>query len=487
MAVGDVGAVSFEARRRRDTSGGVDGRGAGRECKPGLVFGLRRTEQDAAIEPRWHGIGVDDGTRFWHGGCSGLHRPGEGGAHGMRGDGVAVGDIGSVSCGARYRRDAASGDDGRGARRKRKPGLVGGLRITARHAEREWNTQPRWHGIGVDDGARIGNGIGIIYSAGEGRAHGMRGHGVDISNVGAVSCGARGRRITTGGDNDRGTGGKRDAGVVGRHTRTEQDAAIEPRLHGIGVDDGSRIGHGGGGVLSAGKGGTHGMRGDGVGVGVVGAVSCGARGRRDTVDDDDGRDAGRNLEPRMVGGHGSTQQDAACEPRWLGISFDDGTWIWNGGGRVHGAGEGGAHGMRGDGVAVGDFGAVSCGARGSRDTSDVDDGRGAWGKHDAGVVGGHSRAEQDAASEPRRHGIGVDHRARIEHGGGGAYSAGEGGAHGMRGDGMAVGDVGAVSCGSRGSRDAAGGDDGRVARRERDAGVVDGHSKTQQVSTGKPS
>jgi hypothetical protein len=42
----------------------------------------------------------------------------------------------------------------------------------------------------------------------------------------------------------------------------------------------------------------------------------------------------------------------------------------------------------------------------------------------------------------------------------------------MRGDGVGVGDVGALSCGARGRRDKAGGDDGRGAGRERDAGVV---------------
>jgi hypothetical protein len=43
----------------------------------------------------------------------------------------------------------------------------------------------------------------------------------------------------------------------------------------------------------------------------------------------------------------------------------------------------------------------------------------------------------------------------------------------MRGDGVAVGDVGAVSCWARVSRDTAGGDDCRGAGRERYSGVVD--------------
>jgi hypothetical protein len=129
--------------------------------------------------------------------------------------------------------------------------------------------------------------------------------------------------------------------------------------------------------------------------------------------------------------------------------------------------------MRGDGVGVGDVGAVSCGARGRRDAAGGDDGRGAGGERDAGVVGSLSRAEQDAADEPRWHGISVDDGARIEHGDGCVHIAGSDGTHRMRGDGVAVGDVGAVSCGSRSRRDTAGGDDCRGARGERDAGLVD--------------
>jgi hypothetical protein len=221
------------------------------------------------------------------------------------------------------------------------------------------------------------------------------------------------------------------------------------------------------------------MRGDGMGVGDVSTVSCGARDRRDTADGDDGRGAGRNFEPRMVGGHGSNQQDAKIEPRRHRIGVDDGTRIEHGGGGVHGPGEGRAHGMRGDDVAVGDVGAVSCGPRRRRNTAGGHDGRGARGKRDTGVVGGLIRTEQDAADEPGRQRICVDDGTRIEYGGGGVYCKGEGGAHGMRGDGMGVGDVGAVSCWAWGRRDTSGGDDGRGARRERDSGLVGGHSRTE--------
>jgi hypothetical protein len=69
--------------------------------------------------------------------------------------------------------------------------------------------------------------------------------------------------------------------------------------------------------------------------------------------------------------------------------------------------------MRGDGVGVRDVGEVSCGAWGRRDTSGVDDCETAWRERDEGVVGGLERSEQDAAIEPRRHGISVDNGTRI--------------------------------------------------------------------------
>ena len=98
LGVGDIGAVSCGAWVRRDTAGGDDGRGGGRQRDAGVVDDHSRSEQDAAIEPRSSRIGVDDGTRIEHG-CGVVYIAGEGGAHGMRGDGVAVGDVGGLSCG----------------------------------------------------------------------------------------------------------------------------------------------------------------------------------------------------------------------------------------------------------------------------------------------------------------------------------------------------------------------------------------------------
>jgi hypothetical protein len=220
----------------------------------------------------------------------------------MRGHAVGVGDIGEVPGDARNAGDTAGGDDGGCARRERDAGVVD------RHGRTEQDAaiEPRWYGIGVDHDTRIEHGRRSVYSSGERRAHGMRGDGVGVGDVGAVSCGARGRRDTAGGHNDRLAGREHDAGVVGGQTRSEQDAASEPSWHWIGVDDGARGEHGGGGVYSAGAGGSHGMRGDGVAVGDIDAVPGGAWNRRDMSGDDDSLGTGRQRDAGVVGGQRRT-------------------------------------------------------------------------------------------------------------------------------------------------------------------------------------
>ena len=53
--------------------------------------------------------------------------------------------------------------------------------------------------------------------------------------------------------------------------------------------------------------------------------------------------------------------------------------------------------MRGDGVGVGDVGAVPGGAGSSGHAAGGDDGRGARREHDARVLGGRGEHERDAA------------------------------------------------------------------------------------------
>ena len=118
--------------------------------------------------------------------------------------------------------------------------------------------------------------------------------------------------------------------------------------------------------------------------------------------------------------------------------------------------------MRGDGVGVGDVGEVHGGARGSGHAAGGDDGRGAGRQHEQAwsmdVAAEHERGQ------PGGDGVGVGDGARGRLGLVAYTAMGAGGADGMRGDGVGVGDVGEVHGGAWGSGHAAGGDDGRGAR-----------------------
>ncbi len=125
MAVGDIREVSGDSWGSGDTTGGDDGRGAGRECDTGLVGGLGRSDCDVQAEPGGDRVGVSDGTRVEHGVCD-VHGAGSGEGDGVRCDGVEVRDIREVSGDAWGSGDTAGGDDGRGAGREGDTGLVGG-------------------------------------------------------------------------------------------------------------------------------------------------------------------------------------------------------------------------------------------------------------------------------------------------------------------------------------------------------------------------
>ena len=96
-----------------------------------LVGGQVRGELDAATEQSGDGVCVGDGAWRRDGSCD-VHRDGPGGTHGMRGDGVGVGDVGEVPGGAWDTWYPAGGDDGGGARGQRDRRVVGRSRIYER-------------------------------------------------------------------------------------------------------------------------------------------------------------------------------------------------------------------------------------------------------------------------------------------------------------------------------------------------------------------
>ena len=118
VGVGDIGEVPGIAWRTGDAAGGDVIISARRERDPSVVGGRGDDERDETGEQGGDGVGVGDGARGGDGACD-VHGEGTGGADGMRGDGVGVGDIGEVPGVAWRTGDAAGGDDGGGAGRER--------------------------------------------------------------------------------------------------------------------------------------------------------------------------------------------------------------------------------------------------------------------------------------------------------------------------------------------------------------------------------
>ena len=107
--------------------------------------------------------------------------------------------------------------------------------------------------------------------------------------------------------------------------------------------------------------------------------------------------------------------------------------------------------MRGDGVGVGDIGEVQGDARSPGDTAAGDDGGGAGREQDAGVVGGRWGIERDASTQSGGDRVVVGDGARGRHGAFEEHWTGSEGAHGMRGDGVGVGDIDEVQDVARGT------------------------------------
>ena len=150
-------------------------------------------------EPGRDGVGIGDGARGGHG-AGGVYGAGPGGADGMRGDGVGVGDVGEVP-------------GGTGIRGTRRVVMTGGERGRERSAvscgRGEMSVagrgEPGRDGLGIGDGARGGHGAGGVSRRRGG--HGQTGcEATEWESETSVRClvghGARGH--ATGGDDGRG-------------------------------------------------------------------------------------------------------------------------------------------------------------------------------------------------------------------------------------------------------------------------------------------
>jgi hypothetical protein len=162
----------------------------------------------------------------------------------------------------------------------------------------------------------------------------------------------------------------------------------------------------------------------------------------------------------VVGGRGGLERDGSTEPSGDRVGVGDGARGEHGACDVHGTGSGGAHGLRGDGVGVGDICSLFVDARSAGDAAVDGDGGGAGRHRDAGVVSGPGGVVFDKSRERSGDRVGVGDGARGEHGACDVHGTGSGGAHGLRGDGVGVGDIGEVPGDARSAGDAAGDDDG---------------------------
>jgi len=271
--------------------------------------------------------------------------------------------------------------------------------------------------------------------------------------------------------------------VVGGRRGIERDATTEQSGDRAGVGDGARGGHGACAVHGTGSGWAHGMRGDGLGVGDICTVQDDARSPGDTAGCGDDGGAGREQDAGVVGGRCGIERDASTEPSGDRLGLNDGARCEHGACAANGMGSWGAHGMRGDGVGVGDIGEVQRFSQCPGDMAGGDDGGGAGREQDAGVVGRPGVIEFYASTERCVDGLGVDDGARGEHGTFHEHGSGSGGADGMRGDCLGFGDIDEMHLYARSPGDTAARDNSGGAGRERDAGVVGGRGGIERVAS----
>jgi hypothetical protein len=239
---------------------------------------------------------------------------------------VGVGDVGAVPGGAWVSGHSSGDGDRRGAEREHDGGLVRGR---DRH-ERDGTGQCSRDGVSVGDGTRGRAGAAGVYRSCEDRRDGMRGDGVGVGDVDAV-LGILGNKGDAAGGDDSGRAVReRQRHVLGGCWRHERDRAIQQRRNWVSVGDGTRGRAGACFVYSVGTNGGDGMRGDGVGVGDVGAVPGVFWGERDAAVGDDGGRAVRQRQRHALGGCWRHERDRTVQRCGDGVSVGDGAWVWTG-------------------------------------------------------------------------------------------------------------------------------------------------------------
>ena len=198
-----------------------------------------------------------------------------------------------------------------------------------------------------------------------------------------------------------------------------------------------------------------------MGIRNVGAMPHESQQQGNSTAGNDSRSTIGERESCVVGGRDGHEHDATGQRGLDRILVSDGARVGLGHHGIHRARSWRPYGMRGDGLGVRHVCEVLGGSGIRGHAAGVDDGRGAWRQYEPRVVCGRCRSEHAEKSKQGGNGNGISDGTRSKLGGVTDHRNGARGTHRMRGDGMGVGHLGEVSCRARGSRDPAGGDDGR--------------------------
>ena len=226
MGVGHVGEVSNRARSSRDAAAGDDGREHEGKPKSGMVHGQNGTERDPQRKSCGYGGLIDYGARRKLGRhdsyCKGAGR-----TDGLPINGMEIGNGSAVSCGSRGAWYTSSDDDLRATCGEPEPGMVGRCWVVLETFQHLAGSQPTWDRVHVADSAWGEHGTGLLYRTDSAWAHRVRGDGMDIRNVGAMSHEPQ-QQGNSAADNDgRGTIGQRESRVVGGRGGREHDTTVQ--------------------------------------------------------------------------------------------------------------------------------------------------------------------------------------------------------------------------------------------------------------------
>lgn len=229
---------------------------------------------------------------------------------------MGIRNVGAMSHEPQQQGNSAAGNDGRGTIGQRESRVVGGRG----GREHDATAQQGRDRIIISDGARVGLGYRIVHRESAHRPYRVRGDGLAVRHVLEVLGWSGIGGDAASGDDGRGAWRQFESSVVCGRRRTECVTELESSRDGVGVNDGAWC------VLwvdAAHKypsGGSHDMRGDGMGVGHVSEVSNRARSSRDSAGGDDGREHDGEPKSGMVRGQSISwircQQEAASSNFW---------------------------------------------------------------------------------------------------------------------------------------------------------------------------